>query len=246
VPAAGSPGPARRSAWPSATAAATALVVLGALAVLVATGHLNGVDGLAVRHLLRLSNAGYGTGSELATGYRRIPFRGGDMLRQFAAPGPSCVLAVTLCAIQLRRRKPVAGLLWLGAFVGVTLVGGFVKLLVVRPQFSVVYHGLEIAGGFHHSFPSGHTARGAVLAATAASLWRRLWPVFATWLAAVAVTVELDGGHILSDLAGGLLLAAALVLAVVAVERRWAPELDRRLARWHSATNAASPASELP
>jgi membrane-associated phospholipid phosphatase len=77
-------------------------------------------------------------------------------------------------------------------------------------------HGLPLAA-FESSFPSGHTLRAVLLAATAGAVrpGARLW--LAAWAAAVLVLLEVDGVHVPTDIAGGLLLAGL----VVALARRF-------------------------
>ena len=73
---------------------------------------------------------------------------------------------------------------------------------------------------FQSSFPSGHALRSVLLAAAVAAVWpfARRW--VAAWAAASLVLLELSGFHVPSDIAGGLLLALLLVLALPRLGRR--------------------------
>jgi membrane-associated phospholipid phosphatase len=73
-------------------------------------------------------------------------------------------------------------------------------------------HGIHVRG-FDQSYPSGHTLRTALVAATAWRLRPRLAPLLALWLAAAAALLVAGGWHVPSDVAGGLLLAGFLVAA---------------------------------
>jgi membrane-associated phospholipid phosphatase len=175
---------------------------------------------------------GSGSPRDLGTllGYEGVRFRVGDLLRVFAGPGASSLLVAVLSLILWRRRRRALAVLWIVAFIGMNVVEGASKLLVVRPQLYRA-NDVSVTVGFHHSFPSGHAARAAIVAATATSLWRRLWPVFFLWLTGVVVSGELDGVHTPTDFTGGLLLATCSIFAVAAVDARWGSDLERRLAQ---------------
>jgi membrane-associated phospholipid phosphatase len=228
------PGPSRRDAGRLLAASAAALLALCALAGLVAAGRLSSVDTYAVRHLMPFSSVvGSGSPRSLGTllGYEGVRFRFGDLMRSVAGPAPSFLLTAGLSLVLWRRGRRTLAALCVGAIAAANLGEAFGRVVIAKPQLYGVYRGSLTPVGFHHSFPSGHAARSAVLAATAVCVWRRVWPAFVGWVALVVVTSELDGEHTPSDLAGGLLLAACLILAVAAIERWWGPELDRKLGR---------------
>jgi membrane-associated phospholipid phosphatase len=79
-------------------------------------------------------------------------------------------------------------------------------------------HGVHLAG-FDASWPSGHALRCALVAGAVTAAWPRLRIPLGIWLVAVVALLELAGFHTPTDLAGGLLLAAAAAGCAVAVER---------------------------
>jgi membrane-associated phospholipid phosphatase len=195
-----------------------------ALGALVASGHLSGIDSYAARHLMPFGTGIEHGGSHLLVrlfAYQGHQFHLGRVLRLPASALLATVLILAVCLVLWRRGRRDLALLWLAVFVICNLVEGVGKLTITKPTIYVVSHGSLTAAGFPHSFPSGHAARAAVLAAAAASAWPRLWPLFLAWLVVVVVTAELDAIHTPSDLAGGLLLAGALISAVIAVDGGW-------------------------
>jgi membrane-associated phospholipid phosphatase len=90
------------------------------------------------------------------------------------------------------------------------------KGLIARPDLYIQRAGAPYhERGFDSSFPSGHALRAALLTAVIIYTWPVLkWLVLA-WLAAVVLTLELNGVHTPSDVLGGLLLAFAFIVAVL-------------------------------
>lgn len=78
-------------------------------------------------------------------------------------------------------------------------------------------HGIHVVA-FDMSWPSGHALRSSLVAAALAAAWPRLGALLAAWLAAVVVLLELAGFHTPTDLAGGLLLAAAVAAVAVTLD----------------------------
>ncbi|HZC30218.1 MAG TPA: hypothetical protein VE261_01790, partial [Gaiellaceae bacterium] len=83
------------------------------------------------------------------------------------------------------------------------------KLTLTRPA---LYHGGIHLVAFDHSYPSGHTIRAVVLAAA--------WPPARPWAVAAIAMLEIGGFHVPTDIAGGLLLAAALLAGRRLARRR--------------------------
>ena len=92
---------------------------------------------------------------------------------------------------------------------------------VVRGRTAVALAAVYVVGNcveeltkatFDNSFPSGHTIRAALVALAVAGAWPRAWRWAVVWAAATAVMLELGAQHVPSDIAGGLLLAAALAV----------------------------------
>jgi membrane-associated phospholipid phosphatase len=200
-----------------ALACVVAFCVLGSLVLL---GQLAAVDGYAVRHLMPFRSNDQGGSSPLGTllSYHDFRFHPGRILRLPASALLSTVLVALVClGLWWRGRRRLA-LLWGAAFAVGNIVELGSKLVVTKPLFYIVSQGETMPVGFRHSFPSGHVLRGVLLVAAAMALWPSLRLLFLIWAVAVVVTLELDGIHTPSDLAGGLLLAAALILGVLAVE----------------------------
>lgn len=128
---------------------------------------------------------------------------GGTLVALWTYPASPFIsaLIVLACAWVLPRREGVAAIaLWIVAN-AVELLG---KLVVSRPSVG--------QPGFSDSFPSGHTVRAFVVAAVVAWTWRRVaLPAYA-WAVGVAIALVTIGDHVPTDVIGGALLAAALVV----------------------------------
>ena len=202
--------------------------------VLVAQGELSGLDGYALHHLMPFGS-GVAAGSPGLLGklfaYSSPKFHLGRVLRIPASAGVSSILVLVLAAILWRRGRRAVAVLWLAGFAAATFVEGFGKLVITKPPLYALVDGISRVAGFSHSYPSGHAARSAVLAAVATAVWPRLWPLFAAWVAVVVFSAELDAIHTPSDIVGGLLLATAVIFGVLAVQARWEGALESRLRR---------------
>jgi membrane-associated phospholipid phosphatase len=134
-------------------------------------------------------------------------------------PAQSVLSFVVVGAVALvlhRRGRTEAAVLWLSALVLATAIEVVTKHALVRPP--LYRDGVHIVA-FDSSWPSGHAARAAIIAAAAAVAWPRLRGVLALWLVAAVVLLELAGIHTPTDLAGGLLLAALFGAAALEAER---------------------------
>jgi membrane-associated phospholipid phosphatase len=116
---------------------------------------------------------------------------------------PASVLAsgalLALCsAVLVRRGRRGAALAWIAAWVVANACEVAGKELLHRPGLSTVVKGVSVrVTGFETSFPSGHTARGLLVA---------------FMLAAVAcVFLVVSGDHTPSDVVGGALVALLVV-----------------------------------
>ena len=117
-----------------------------------------------------------------------------------ASPFISLVV-VLLCARFLERRAAVAVVaLWVVAN-AIELTG---KLTITRPSIDVA--------NLRDSFPSGHTVRALVLAAVLAWTWRRAGAPALAWALTVPLALVALGDHVPTDVIGGALLAASLIL----------------------------------
>lgn len=82
----------------------------------------------------------------------------------------------------------------------------------------------------HGSFPSGHTANAATIAAVVVLLFPAVWTtiVAAAWALAMALSRTLLSVHWLSDTIGGVMVGVAAALLVAAVLLPWVRRQTRR------------------
>ncbi|MDX6472141.1 MAG: hypothetical protein QOK22_957 [Gaiellaceae bacterium] len=182
-----------------------------ALAVLVATGALNGLDQWAVDHLM----PGLGGSRIESTKFEAlVPLlhsRWHGMLDPIAnivtLPAQVIIasaIAAVGCAVLWRRGRTRAALAWGGAWILGNAVELLCKSVLARPLLHLDRSPLW---GFQSSWPSGHTIRSVLIAAIVASVWPAAGRWVAAWAAASLVFLEVSGFHTPTDIAGGLLLA---------------------------------------
>jgi len=125
-----------------------------------------------------------------------------------AASVPSLVLCGAVWIVLWRRGRRRAAVAWAAAWVAGTGIEVLTKELLTRPALHA--HGLHVVG-FDASYPSGHTIRAVLLAATVIAAWpaARVWAI--AWAAAAVALTELAGLHTPTDIAGGLILAWLLI-----------------------------------
>jgi len=187
-----------------------------ALSILVATGALNRLDQWSIDHLMRgfsdrsrdqslvdavvpLLGATWASGLDVAANIVTLP----------AQAVVSSVL-VGLCCLALRRRgRTRTALVWAAAWVAANAVEVLCKSMLARPLLHA--HG-HVLVAFQSSYPSGHSARAVLLAAAAATAWPFALRWAAAWAAVTIVLLELDGWHVPSDIAGGVLLSSFLIV----------------------------------
>lgn len=136
---------------------------------------------------------------------------GGGWIGTFAVP-----LAIAAALLIARRwRSAIFALL---AFI---ISAGLVQVLKhlfgrARPEDMLVLSD-------YGSFPSGHTANAATIAAVAVLLFPRLWMLLlaALWALAMAFSRTLLSVHWMSDTIGGALVGVAAALLVAAVLLPW-------------------------
>lgn len=134
-----------------------------------------------------------------------LNFLGGGWVGVLAIP---LVLALLLVLF----RKPWSAVYFLAASIGSALLVQVLKTVFgrVRPEDILVLSD-------HGSFPSGHTANAATIAAVAVLLFPRLWVflVGAAWVLLMALGRTLAHAHWMTDTVGGTLvgIGAALVVA---------------------------------
>jgi membrane-associated phospholipid phosphatase len=120
------------------------------------------------------------------------------------------LLLVLLAARKLR--APNWPAVWLVA-VAVELV---FRYALTRPP--VYRQGVHLVG-LDMSWPSGHALRCSLVAAALAAAWPRLRIPLGIWLVAAVVLLELAGFHTVTDVVGGLLLAAVAFAGERELER---------------------------
>ena len=196
-------------------AAAAGAVAFAALAVLVAAGAFTSFDQWAIDHAMRA--AGFTPGKPTLTGaliplwHERWHSAGTAAADVFTLPAyalPAAAIVVVAC-LRLRGRRAV---LLAAAFAIGNAVEVLTKALLTRPALH--WHALHLAG-FDNSYPSGHALRAVFVAAAVAWAWPRARRVAALWAVGTLVALEAAGLHVPTDIAGGLLLGGALVLAAV-------------------------------
>jgi membrane-associated phospholipid phosphatase len=194
-----------------------------ALAGLVASGAVTGLDQWAVEHAMPLAGAPASsapTTLESIVPLLHAPFHplGVGVTEIVTLPG-QVVFSLLLILIAARRlwtrgRVEAAVCLTAAWFVAVAVEFLLRHTLTREPLYRSGVHLV----GFDSSWPSGHALRCALVAAALAAAWPRLRIPLGIWLAAVVVLLELAGRHTPTDLVGGLLLASAAVAGAVALE----------------------------
>lgn len=205
-------------------------IALAGFTALVLTGVMNGIDDWAVSNVMpALDPRSQGNGLVSTSGLWR-PFPLGvpwwqKVLDLYNYPGSVIVSALVLvaaCVVLVRSRKTVAAAFWVGAWLAANAAELLGKHVLTRPAVHWTAGATRIAVvPFDHSYPSGHTVRSVLVAATVAYAWPRLrWPA-AIWLVLVPVSLVIAAAHTISDVVGGLLLGLLLVLGVHAMIPAW-------------------------
>jgi PAP2 superfamily len=201
----------RRSALAFALAAAFA-----ALGVLVAAGALTALDQWSVDHAMEdispdstapslieavvpLRHAHWHVAVDVAANIVTLP----------AQALVSSLLVGLCCVVLVRRGRRREAVVWAGVWIVGNLVEVLCKSTLSRPLLHT--HGGPILG-FQSSWPSGHTLRAVLLAAVVAVVWPSMRRWVAAWALAILVLLEVAGFHVPSDILGGVLLAALLVV----------------------------------
>ena len=185
-----------------------------ALAILVAAGRLTSFDQWAIDHAM--PGARFTGGKPSLTG-ALIPlwhedWHGwwhvvADIVTLPAYFAPATLIVALACAVVRGRRAISLAV----AYVGVNLVEVITKTTLTRP--ALYRHGLHLTG-FDNSYPSGHTVRSVLIAVAIAAAWPRAGRWAAAWAVCSVAMLEVAGLHVPTDIAGGLLIAGAIVLAL--------------------------------
>jgi membrane-associated phospholipid phosphatase len=203
-----------------------AAVGLAALAVLVATGHAATFDQWSARTLMPYQDRPLTEPSlwdQLMSPLAAVTRTGNDLPSRllFASTLPAAPLATGVAAAigifaLVTRGQPRRALIWTLALVSCAVAEAGIKALVERPlihKYDAVRQASVTKDSFNHSFPSGHTVRGLLLAFLFAELVPALRPFLAAWLVVMSASLVLTSMHTPTDVAGGVLLAlVALVM----------------------------------
>jgi hypothetical protein len=177
-------------------ASAISTAAFAALAGLVATGATTGIDGWAITHTMPGAQfSGHTpTTAEGLVPLLHVRWHGAVHILAEIVTVPAAFLPSLVILVVLRRFG------WILVWAIGNAIEELCKWTLSRP--ALYHHGLHLAA-FDHSYPSGHTVRAAILAAA----WRPARP----WAVAAIVMLEVGGFHVPTDLAGGVLLALALL-----------------------------------
>ncbi len=207
-----------------------AALLLGAgfavLAGFVAAGTADGLDRYAVHHWMPgLEPAAASENASLVGAL--VPFYGmrswdGLDLAATVVTLPAYILVSSvLFAFGLRvlwcRGSAVEAALWAAVFVGANAAEVVSKALLTRPALRA--DGAHLVA-FDSSYPSGHALRTCLVAALVVRLWPRAWAPVALWTAASLALLVAAGVHTVTDVIGGMLLAAFGVALVPAGRTR--------------------------
>ena len=179
----------RRALWYSA-----AFVVLAALVDITDFDRLNS---FAVQHLQPLAG---GNGHPQMREWTEVLISpAGPMITALV------IAAAAICLLVQGRNRAAAA--WPAAL-ALALVVEIVSKLVVGQHRSGIWHGFGLT--FDSSFPSGHVLRAILIAGAVAAVIPALRVALGLWCAAVAVCLLVNGWHLPTDIAGGILAGMAL------------------------------------
>jgi membrane-associated phospholipid phosphatase len=210
-------------------ATAAALAVLTALML---GGVLTGLDKWGLHHVMPgLDPTAHGNGIVSSEGlWRPFPLDVSwwkKVLDAYTYPGSALVsgaIVVIACTALVRRGRQLSALLWLGAWLAGSCIELIGKHLLTRPSLYWTTGRVRLhVVPFDNSYPSGHTVRSVVIAAIIVYVWRRARLPVAVWLALVPAALVIGAAHTITDVIGGLLLGALVVLATHAMIRAWTP-----------------------
>jgi membrane-associated phospholipid phosphatase len=190
-------------------------LAFAALAVAVSLGAFTWLDQAAVDHVMPT----FGPAEDSGVAGILLPLTEWSGWRAFLAYVwlyPASVLLsgalAVVCARRLRR-----GWVWPAAWLAGTAIEVLVKETLARPA---LHQGALHLADFDQSLPSGHTIRSLLVAAAAARAFPRAARWVWAWAAAVWVVLVVQGWHVPTDVAAGLLLGAALALLADHLQRR--------------------------
>jgi membrane-associated phospholipid phosphatase len=199
-------------------------IMLVALAALVATGHMERIDQWSVNHLMPYQDRPVGqptTIDQLMSPLSAVARPSNDAVARtlFAvtlpvAPLPAAMiggLGVFALVGTMRRRRALA---WAVILVSASVVEVAIKDLVERPllqKFDAAHGAVVAKDSFNHSFPSGHTVRGILLAMLLAEVAPRFRTALMIWVVAMSAALVVASMHTPSDVVGGVLVALLMI-----------------------------------
>jgi membrane-associated phospholipid phosphatase len=128
----------------------------------------------------------------------------------------SSVLVAIASGALWRQGRRAAALAWPAVWLLASAVEVVFRHTLTRP--ALYRDGVHLTG-LDASWPSGHALRCTIVACALGAAWPRLRVPLAIWLVAAVALLELAGFHTPTDVAGGLLLAAAAATGAVALGR---------------------------
>ncbi len=130
-----------------------------------------------------------------------------EVLISPAGPMVTAIVIAIAAICLLARRRTRAAAAWPAAL-GMALVIEIVSKLVVGQHHSGIWHGFGLT--FDSSFPSGHMLRAILITGAVAAVIPALRIALGLWCVAVAVCLLINGWHLPTDIAGGILAGMAL------------------------------------
>jgi membrane-associated phospholipid phosphatase len=195
------------------SAGLAAAAAFAALAGLVAGGAMNGIDEWAVNHAMPGARFTGGKSSlvDAVIPLHHVHWHGAVHITAELVTLPAAFMTATvllaLCCLRLGGRRAAA---LAAVYVLANVIEELTKLTLTRPP---LHHGRLHLAALDSSYPSGHTIRAVLVAAGVALAWPALRLLTRVWAASAVVMLEVGGFHVPSDIAGGLLLATALLAA---------------------------------
>lgn len=199
--------------------------VFAVLAGLVATGQLDSLDEYAVVHWM--------PGLDPAAAHRTIPKLEGvfmpwdldspwwhkllDVVMYPASVAVSLTVFAVGSVVLWRRGSKVAAVVWGATWFVANAIEVLVKVGVEKPNLYRTKEGVSYhIASFDHSFPSGHAMRTVLVAALVAYVWKRFGRALAIWVLVVPICLVAASWHVPSDVIGGVVFGALVVLGVYA------------------------------
>jgi membrane-associated phospholipid phosphatase len=220
------PAPVSARVTPFALAAVALALAFAGLAALVVGGSLTSIDRHALLHWMPWLDPSKPHGVLPSVEGLFVPFSLGttwwEKLLGVATYPASVLISIALFGagytVLVRRGERVAARIWFAAWFVANALEVAAKVAIEKPALHREKDGISYhVRSFDHSFPSGHTVRAVLVAAVIGFVWTRFaWPA-AIWALLVPLFLVVESAHVLSDVAGGLVLGLLVVLVTYAV-----------------------------